>query len=122
MPPLRERRFDIGELVARMAPGSMTFKPEAARDLLRHDYPLNVRELKQAVEVAAVLADGAVRPADLPETIRSPEPRELDEEDSALRDELVRRLAETDRNVSQIARDMGKARQQIQRWIKRFGI
>jgi len=122
VPPLRERRFDIGELVARMAPGSMTFKPEAARDLLRHDYPLNVRELKQAVEVAAVLADGAVRPADLPETIRSPEPRELDEEDSALRDELVRRLAETDRNVSQIARDMGKARQQIQRWIKRFGI
>ena len=122
VPPLRERRFDIGELVARLAPESMTFKPEAARDLLRHEYPLNVRELKQAVEVAAVLADGAVRPADLPETIRSTEPRELDEEDSALRDELVRRLAETDRNVSQIARDMGKARQQIQRWIKRFGI
>ena len=122
VPPLRERRFDIGELVARLAPESMTFKPEAARDLLAHDYPLNVRELKQAVDVAAVLADGAVRPADLPETIRSREPRELDEEDSALRDELVRRLAETDRNVSQIARDMGKARQQIQRWIKRFGI
>ena len=41
---------------------------------------------------------------------------------ATLPDELVRRLAETDRNVSQIARDMGKARQQIQRWIKRFGI
>jgi transcriptional regulator of acetoin/glycerol metabolism len=122
LPPLRERPFDIGELVGRMAPASMTFKPDAACTLLRHDYPLNVRELKQAIDVAAVLADGAVRSADLPETIASPEPQRLDEEDSALRDELVRRLAETNRNVSQIARDMGKARQQIQRWIKRFAI
>ena len=122
LPPLRERAFDIGELVGRMAPPSMTFKPDAGYTLLRHDYPLNVRELKQAIDVAAVLADGAVRAADLPETIVSPEPISLDDEDSALRDDLVRRLAATDRNVSQIARDMGKARQQIQRWIKRFGI
>ena len=122
LPALRERPFDIGELIARMAPASMSFKPEAAETLLRHDYPLNVRELKQAIEVAAVLADGAVRATDLPETLGAPASRELDEADAALREELVRRLAETDRNVSQIARDMGKARQQIQRWIKRFGI
>jgi transcriptional regulator of acetoin/glycerol metabolism len=122
LPPLRDRPFDIGELIGRMAPESMTFKPEAAYTLLRHDYPLNVRELKQAIDVAAVLADGPVRPADLPETLAPPASHRLDDEDSALRDELVRRLAETDRNVSQIARDMGKARQQIQRWIKRFGI
>ncbi len=122
LPPLRARAFDVGELIGRIAPASMTFKPDAAYALLRHDFPLNVRELKQAIDVAAVLADGAVRSADLPETIASPESPNLDEEDSALKDELVRRLAETDRNVSQIARDMGKARQQIQRWIKRFGI
>jgi len=122
IPPLRDRAFDVGELIARMAPASMTFKPDAAYALLRHAWPLNVRELKQAIDVAAVLADGPVRSADLPETIASPESPNLDEEDSALKDELVRRLAETNRNVSQIARDMGKARQQIQRWIKRFGI
>ena len=122
IPALRDRPFDVGELIGRMAPASMTFKPDAAYALLRHEWPLNVRELKQAIDVAAVLADGAVRSADLPETIASPESPNLDEEDSALRDELVRRLAETNRNVSQIARDMGKARQQIQRWIKRFGI
>ncbi|HEX4512911.1 MAG TPA: sigma 54-interacting transcriptional regulator, partial [Polyangiaceae bacterium] len=122
LPPLRARPFDVGELIGRIAPASMTFKPDAAYALLRHEFPLNVRELKQAIDVAAVLADGAVRSADLPETIASPESPNLDEEDSALRDELVRRLAETDRNVSQIARDMNKARQQIQRWIKRFGI
>jgi len=122
IPPLRERAFDVGELIGRMAPAAMTFKPDAAYALLRHEWPLNVRELKQAIDVAAVLADGAVRSADLPETIASPESPNLDEEDTSLREELVRRLAETDRNVSQIARDMGKARQQIQRWIKRFGI
>ncbi len=122
LPPLRERPFDLGELIGRLAPASMTFEPEAADALLRHEYPLNVRELKQAIDVAAVLADGPVRPGDLPETLASPAPEELDDEDAALRDELVRRLAATGRNVSQIARDMGKARQQIQRWIKRFGI
>jgi transcriptional regulator of acetoin/glycerol metabolism len=122
LPPLRDRRFDVGELIARLAPASMTFKPDAAYALLRHDFPLNVRELKQALDVAAVLADGPVRSADLPETIASPESPNLDEEDAALKSELVQRLADTNRNVSQIARDMGKARQQIQRWIKRFGI
>jgi transcriptional regulator of acetoin/glycerol metabolism len=122
LPPLRDRAFDVGELIGRMAPEAMTFKPDAAYALLRHGWPLNVRELKQAIDVAAVLADGAVRSADLPETIASPESPNLDEEDAALRDELVRRLKDTNRNVSQIARDMGKARQQIQRWIKRFGI
>jgi transposase-like protein len=44
------------------------------------------------------------------------------EEDIALRDELVRRLEASEYNVSQVARDMGKARQQIQRWIRRFGL
>jgi transcriptional regulator of acetoin/glycerol metabolism len=82
----------------------------------------DVRELKQAIDVAAVLADGPVRTIDLPETLAPPASQKLDEDDTALRADLVRRLAETDRNVSQIARDMGKARQQIQRWIKRFGI
>ena len=43
-------------------------------------------------------------------------------EDQALRDELVNRLDSSSWNLSQVARDMGKARQQIQRWIKRFGI
>ncbi|CAN5415865.1 hypothetical protein BH09MYX1_BH09MYX1_36220 [soil metagenome] len=125
VPPLRERRFDVGELIARIAPPIVALKPAAALALARHDFPMNVRELEQALDVAAVLADdGVVRLEDLPESIRKNERAlpVLDDEDAALRTELAARLAASDRNVSQVARDMGKARQQIQRWVKRFGL
>lgn len=46
----------------------------------------------------------------------------LSDQDKALRDELVQRLAQCSGNVSAIARDMGKARQQVQRWIRRLRI
>ena len=56
------------------------------------------------------------------ETSKSGEIAALRVEDIALRDELVRRLEAAQYNVSQVARDMGKARQQIQRWMRRFGL
>ncbi len=126
VPPLRERRFDVGNLVAQMAPSLGTLQPSAALALVQHDYPMNVRELRQALDVAAVLArDGVVRARHLgPLAERADEApaAELDAEDVALRAELAQRLEATDRNVSQVARDMGKARKQIQRWMKRFGM
>jgi DNA-binding NtrC family response regulator len=49
------------------------FTPEAARRLLRHRWPGNVRELANAVERAAVLADGSrVDAEDLPDEIVRP--------------------------------------------------
>jgi DNA-binding NtrC family response regulator len=49
------------------------FTPEAARLLLRHPWPGNVRELANAVERAAVLADGVrVGAEDLPDEIGRP--------------------------------------------------
>ena len=40
----------------------------------------------------------------------------------ALRARLVELLAQHDGNVSAVARAMGKARMQIHRWMKRFGL
>ena len=37
-------------------------------------------------------------------------------------DELVALLKEHRGNISSIARAMGKARMQVQRWLKRFGL
>jgi transcriptional regulator with PAS, ATPase and Fis domain len=126
VPPLRERRFDVGNLIAEMAPSLTAFQPAAALALVEHDYPMNVRELRQALDVAGVLAQGGVvRPRHLTQILEAEaegEADELEADDAALRAELVQRLAATDRNVSQVARDMGKARRQIQRWMKRFGI
>jgi hypothetical protein len=52
IPPLRARREDIGLMVEAFARGrSMRFSPAAARALFRYDWPRNVRELHQALDV-----------------------------------------------------------------------
>ena len=45
-----------------------------------------------------------------------------DAEDEELRRELLVRMTEARGNMSEVARAMGKARQQVQRWVRRFGI
>ena len=80
LPPLRERREDIGLLaswfldpLAARAGRTLTFSPEAAALLDRYDYPGNVRELENAVEHAVAVAEGdAIQPADLPAVFRAP--------------------------------------------------
>jgi transcriptional regulator of acetoin/glycerol metabolism len=137
LPPLRARAVDVGSLLASFVPEGEAppqIRPDAALALLEHDYPMNVRELRQAFETAMVLAGDVIRLAHLPEAFRAepgatalrsstpPRTVTLSAEDEAIRVELVQRLAATGNNVSQVAREMGKARQQIQRWMRRFGL
>jgi len=81
LPPLRERREDIGLLAsyflervsARAGRPGLVFSPEAMQRLERYDYPGNVRELENAIEHAVAVAEGrAIVAADLPAAIRSP--------------------------------------------------
>jgi len=126
VPPLRERLTDLGALLAALRPsGSAPFalRPDAAAALLRYDYPMNVRELRHAIDSAIVLGEeGVIRAEDLPARMRDFESPALEEGDVALKQELEKRLLEHDGNLSQVAREMGKARQQVQRWVKRFGL
>ncbi len=132
LPPLRSRREDIGLLVAALLPriagdGASTIKLERAtgRMLFNYTWPLNIRELEQALAAAVALADGAeIGPEHLPPAVRGEESQRepLSEGDVDLRTQLVK-LLETHRgNVSAIARDLGKARVQVRRWCKRFGL
>ncbi len=135
LPPLRERREDLGVLIAallkKLAPErALRFSTSAGAALLRYSYPLNVRELHQALSVALVLAtDDVIELAHLPESIRRgdapkrarSEP-ELTVEDEELRASLTKMLQAHHGNVSVIAREMNKTRMQIHRWMKRFGI
>jgi DNA-binding NtrC family response regulator len=148
-PPLRDRIEDLGLLIAALlreiAPaesGADTapwkIEPAAAFALFSHDWPRNIRELKQCLASAAVLgAYRSIALAHLPQALlethaqsrrsssgppasglgqRSPQ---LDEQ---LRRELIALFTECKGNVSEVARRMGKARVQIQRWLKRFAI
>jgi sigma-54 dependent transcriptional regulator, acetoin dehydrogenase operon transcriptional activator AcoR len=137
VPPVAERRCDLGILIGTLHgrlfrsdgdthPG---FDIEAARLLFRYGWPLNVREIEQALATASVLAgEGAVQPEHLPESVRTgrapgaPKPLILSEADQEVRDALVATLREHRGNVSAVARAMQKDRKQIQRWIKRFGL
>ena len=140
LPPLRERREDLGiitsTLIRRLVPEqaeSVTFDKDAARALLRHPFPLNIRELEKCLESAVALAAGEpIRlehlPLDLHPSWASPRAAEpapsapLSPEDIELRHQLVALLDQHGGNLSATARSMGKARVQIRRWLRRYQI
>jgi DNA-binding NtrC family response regulator len=136
LPRLAERREDLGLLVSEVLgslPEAVNAKlsPEAGLALVRHDYPYNVRELVHELERAVVISDGGV--IQKTHLFPSSEPGrpsaegtakllELSAEDAELRGELLRLLGAHRGNVADVARDMGKARMQIHRWLQRFEI
>ena len=81
LPPLRERREDVGLLASyfldrtarRNTRAPLRFAPETEALLERYDWPGNVRELENAIEHAVAVTEGpVVRPGDLPAAVRSP--------------------------------------------------
>jgi transcriptional regulator with PAS, ATPase and Fis domain len=78
VPPLRERRADIGPLVdqfvAQLSARHGVPPPRLSRQvkeaLLRHDWPGNARQLRNVVEMLCLLRGGrAARVTDLPESL-----------------------------------------------------
>jgi transcriptional regulator with AAA-type ATPase domain len=132
LPPLRGRREDLGILVPsilrRIGPAAEGIRLHrlVARALFSYSYPLNIRELEQALQAMVVLAAGGlVRPEHLPESIRHCRPAArlaLRPEDQALHEQLHKILAETGGNVSAAARALNKAPIQIRRWCRRLSI
>jgi DNA-binding NtrC family response regulator len=132
LPPLRERREDLGSLIAGILP-RLVAQPErvtlhraSARLLLRYGWPLNIRELEQALRAAVALAeDGEIRPEHLPEAICNHVPpalASLRPEDRVLRERVVELLREHGGNVTAVGRAMGKAPIQIRRWCRRLHV
>jgi transcriptional regulator with AAA-type ATPase domain len=137
LPALRNRREDLGILLADLL---STLDPEqrirriaqdAARSLLAHAWPHNVRQLGHALaRAAALIEDGVLRErhleadlASLPaEAAPAPAPTVLSASDEHLRLRLLGLLSAEHGNVAEVARAMGKARMQVQRWMKRFGV
>jgi two-component system response regulator HydG len=84
VPPLRDRPDDVlplarvflAETAKRMGRKITGFTPRAADQLVRHDWPGNVREVQNAIEHAVALCSGnRVDVEDLPEELRSAMPR-----------------------------------------------
>jgi DNA-binding NtrC family response regulator len=141
LPPLGERLEDLGllvrELLRRLVPhraDGVVITRRAARALFAHRWPQNVRELEKCLEAALVLAGDAPidvehlppaladsRAAEEARTSAPPAPP-LSPAEEQRRAELVRLLQSHGGNLSAVARDLGKARFQVQRWVKRYAL
>jgi DNA-binding NtrC family response regulator len=133
LPPLRERRDDIGPLATHFLRRHATrygkslkgFEPAAMRMLLDHAWPGNIRELDHAIERAVLMADGgSIRPADL--VLKSGGAGASKIEDLTLEDVektlIQKALARYDGNVSQAAKTLGLSRSALYRRISTYGL
>jgi two-component system response regulator AtoC len=140
IPPLRERRDDVLPLArfflaafaARAGKRISGFAPETERRLLAYPFPGNVRELRNVIERAVILASGETlspdavllrdappaRAAPAPEPDDAPPPT-LDEVEKAY---LERLLARAKGNKSQVARWMGVSYPTVVKKIADHGI
>ncbi|MGS3175148.1 sigma-54-dependent Fis family transcriptional regulator [Aeromonas sanarellii] len=123
--PARERQALISRLLAEMDP-ALRLTDEAEGQLLAHPLPGNVRQLKQALEVACVLAEGQgwIEPAHLhlPEAAGVQVPSHgaitLRQQN---RQRVQQTLAECGGNVSEAARRLGISRTTLYRALREEG-
>ncbi len=142
LPPLRERREDVPQLVdhcleqyaGRAGEAVKSISPGALRLLLAHDWPGNVRELQGVIERAATMAGGGViEAADLPPGLEAlPPERAAGGEPGALAQ--VAPLAEVERraveqamaaaggNVTRAARALSINRATLHRKLNKYGL
>jgi transcriptional regulator with PAS, ATPase and Fis domain len=141
LPPLHERKEDIHVLarsfLARAGRPSYVLSFPYMTGLLQHDFPYNVRELEACIKRSVALSAGPVLgPEVLPDAVleamtdygkghsRNPPVRVVEPTPLAVpsEHELRAMLVHHQGNVAAVGRDLGKARMQIHRWMKRYGI
>jgi transcriptional regulator with PAS, ATPase and Fis domain len=134
LPPLRDRKEDIYQLARFFLKNSgrqnLTLSFPFVVGLLHHDWPYNIRELESAIKRAAALASGPVLgETELPEAVKQAILDYAGEKRPALAlaaapgaTELRELLDEEQGNVAAVGRRLGKARMQVHRWMKRYGI
>jgi two-component system, NtrC family, nitrogen regulation response regulator NtrX len=151
VPPLRERRADVAQLISHFTAEltkdglpAKDFEAAAVERLTAHDWPGNIRELKNAVERLLILASGpAVTQHDVERLVGKGEggrgkgagvgagggdaawlrAATFEEfKQSAERAFLLRKLQENDWNVSETARTLQMPRSNLYKKIERYGL
>ena len=143
VPPLRDRREDIPQLVAHFTDRltrnegvpPRAFADEAVQRLTEYDWPGNVRELRNTVERLLILASGPrISAADVERLVgkRAVEQTSLGSlvecrtfeefKDAAERAFLLAKLREANWNVSETARLLDMPRSNLYKKIERYGL
>ncbi len=135
LPPLRERREDIPSLIeffldkynARLSKG-VRFSKGAVEELLRYDFPGNVRELENIIERCMTLsASEVITEEELPSFIRNGTPVEKDltlaqVSADAERTHIVMVLKSTQGNRTRAAEILGISRKTLWEKMSTYGI
>jgi DNA-binding NtrC family response regulator len=136
LPPLRERKDDIAELVGHFSRSisesngwkTKPFATEAVLALEQHAWPGNVRELRNVVERLLLLSDGEVDEA----TVREVLPRSAAKAhpsgtlairvDAFERETIQAELARAHNNMTEAARALGLERSHLYKKCAQLGI
>jgi two-component system nitrogen regulation response regulator NtrX len=140
VPPLRERADDVEALVQHFASqfcAENNFRPklftrQAVEAMKRHPWRGNVRELKNTVERAMIMADGdEIGPEQLADSLMRPDDGPgapdsagslKDFKESAERAFLVQKLRENRWNISATANAIGTPRSNLYKKLEQYGI
>ncbi len=130
VPPLRERREDMKDLIESFIEHSSNtyqtkrkaISEEAFMAMLAYDWPGNVRELENIVERLLLMSEGAqIELEDLPEHILSKEPFFYEEKiDAAEANVIKSALIGSDGNVTKAAEQLGISRRSLHRKINKY--
>ncbi|RMF68781.1 MAG: sigma-54-dependent Fis family transcriptional regulator [Calditrichaeota bacterium] len=136
LPPLRERKEDIPELVAhfltKFGRSADDIDSAALERLLHYDWPGNVRELENIIERSLIMStSGVIRLEDLPPHIRSASaparagsfdiPSEGLSLEQVERDLIKNALAKAGGNKSKAAKLLGITRRKLYSMMERLG-
>jgi DNA-binding NtrC family response regulator len=138
VPPLRERKEDLPQLVARfLEEGGKDWAvaPETLEVLAGYDWPGNVRELKNVVASAAALADGPTleprhlvvfrpqkRPQEVPTTLGTSLPMAGQTLEQLEKAAIEHALQQFDGNRTKAAKALGIASSTLYEKLKRYGL
>ena len=134
LPPLRQRGEDIitlaqlflAEFSGQVGPGGLSFTPQVLDVLSRHEWPGNIRELRNFVQRAAVLAPGLqidcetlreIEPS-LGPLMEAEPPRAGTASTDAKRGSILEVLSQCSGNVSEASRRLGLSRMTIYRKMR----
>jgi DNA-binding NtrC family response regulator len=133
LPPLRERREDLGVLTAAILDAAgvtrVSCSAAAGRELYNSAFGANIRELRARLRSAALLAgDGAIElghvqraPAAAAPTTATPEPRSRKPLPPTAA-ELSAALEQANGNVVHAAASLGTHPRQVYRWLAHYGL
>lgn len=131
LPPLRERIGDVALLAETFLDGKWELTDEVRQAMARYSWPGNVRQLKNAIERAKILADdGIIRLCDLPQEIAAActhptataSPAASDDLITLEREHVLGVLHREGGNKARTARALGVNRRSLYRMLERFGI